>query len=549
MKKPLALIILDGFGENPESTSNAILSANTPNLDRLRATYPLTTLDASGMSVGLPDGQMGNSEVGHTTIGAGRIVYQELTKISKSIADGEFDKNNTLLKAMEQAKDKTLHIMGLLSDGGVHSHMELTKISKSIADGEFDKNNTLLKAMEQAKDKTLHIMGLLSDGGVHSHIEHLYGILRLAKKSGVKNVYIHCFMDGRDVAPTSGVNFVKALLAEIDKIGIGKIATISGRYYAMDRDNRWDRVEKAFLAVSEGVGERASSPVELLESSYKNGVTDEFIVPTVIDTPAPMQSGDSVIFFNFRPDRARELTRAIVDESFSQFARPRGHIQLGFVCMTQYDAAMPNVSVAFPPQGITNTFGEYISKKGLTQLRIAETEKYAHVTFFFNAGIEQPYENEDRILVSSPNVATYDMQPEMSAYEVTDKAVDAVNSGKYDCIILNYANCDMVGHTGVFDAAVKAVEAVDECLGRFVDAVLKAGGIALITADHGNADQMLDGDTPMTAHTTAPVIFMVAGGNNIKLRDGGILADIAPTMLKLLELPQPAEMTGKSIIV
>ena len=502
MKKPLVLMILDGFGIAPDE-GNAIHAAKTPNLDKLFAENPSTQIGASGMDVGLPDGQMGNSEVGHTNIGAGRIVYQELTRITKSISDGDFFQNEALNKAMDNA------------------------IEKGTA---------------------LHVMGLLSDGGVHSHNTHLYGILEMAKKKGLSEVYVHCFLDGRDVPPSSGKDFVIQLMGKCKEIGVGKVATVMGRYYAMDRDNRWDRVEKAYAAMVYGEGEKADCPVCAVANSYKNEVTDEFVIPTVCDGAKGIQNGDSLIFYNFRPDRAREITRTLVDPDFTGFERKGGKLDLTYVCMTQYDATMPNVEVAFKPQSLKNTFGEYISDKGLTQLRIAETEKYAHVTFFFNGGVEKQYEGEDRILVKSPAVATYDLQPEMSAYEVTDKMVEAVKSGKYDAIILNFANCDMVGHTGVFEAAVKAVEAVDTCVGKVCDAVKEMEGIVLLTADHGNADRMVDVDgSPFTAHTTNPVPFLVIG-KDVELREGGKLADIAPTMLKVLGLPQPEEMSGESLI-
>ena len=502
MKKPLVLMILDGFGIAPDE-GNAIHAAKTPNLDKLFAENPSTQIGASGMDVGLPDGQMGNSEVGHTNIGAGRIVYQELTRITKSISDGDFFQNEALNKAMDNA------------------------IEKGTA---------------------LHVMGLLSDGGVHSHNTHLYGILEMAKKKGLSEVYVHCFLDGRDVPPSSGKDFVIQLMDKCKEIGVGKVATVMGRYYAMDRDNRWDRVEKAYAAMVYGEGEKADCPVCAVANSYKNEVTDEFVIPTVCDGAKGIQNGDSLIFYNFRPDRAREITRTLVDPDFTGFERKGGKLDLTYVCMTQYDATMPNVEVAFKPQSLKNTFGEYISDKGLTQLRIAETEKYAHVTFFFNGGVEKQYEGEDRILVKSPAVATYDLQPEMSAYEVTDKMVEAVKSGKYDTIILNFANCDMVGHTGVFEAAVKAVEAVDTCVGKVCDAVKEMEGIVLLTADHGNADRMVDVDgSPFTAHTTNPVPFLVIG-KDVELREGGKLADIAPTMLKVLGLPQPEEMSGESLI-
>ena len=502
MKKPLVLMILDGFGIAPDE-GNAIVAANTPNLDRILKENPVTKIGASGMDVGLPDGQMGNSEVGHTNIGAGRIVYQELTRITKSAEEGDMEKNPALLKAMQSAKDN---------------------------------------------GKALHFMGLLSDGGVHSHNTHLYALLGLAKKLGLEKVFVHCFLDGRDVPPSSGKDYVKELMAKLEEIGVGKVATVMGRYYAMDRDNRWERVEKAYAAMVYGEGVNAECPVCAVQNSYDENVTDEFVVPTVCEGAEPIASGDSVIFYNFRPDRAREITRTLVDPDFSGFERKKGFFPLSYVCMTQYDATMPNVDVAYKPESLTNTFGEYLSKNDLTQLRIAETEKYAHVTFFFNGGVEKQYPGEERILVKSPSVATYDLQPEMSAYEVTDKMVEAVRSGKYDALILNYANCDMVGHTGVFEAAVKAVEAVDACIGRVEAAVKEMGGCILLTADHGNADRMVDDDgSPFTAHTTNPVPFCVIN-HPCELREGGRLADIAPTMLKILGLPQPAEMTGESII-
>ena len=496
-------MILDGFGIAPVE-GNAIAAANKPNLDKIFAENPHTQIGASGMDVGLPDGQMGNSEVGHTNIGAGRIVYQELTRITKSAQDGDMDKNEALLKAMNNAKDN---------------------------------------------GKALHLMGLLSDGGVHSHNTHLYALLEMAKRVGVEKVFVHCFMDGRDVPPSSGKDYVKELMDKLEEIGVGKIATVMGRYYAMDRDNRWERVEKAYAAMVYGEGEQAECPLCAMQNSYDKEVTDEFVVPTVVKGAEPISEGDSVIFYNFRPDRAREITRTLVDPDFTGFERKKGFFPLTYVCMTQYDATMPNVEVAYKPESLVNTFGEYISNKGLTQLRSAETEKYAHVTFFFNGGVEKQYPGEDRILVKSPAVATYDLQPEMSAYEVTDKMVEAVKSGKYDALILNYANCDMVGHTGVFEAAVKAVEAVDTCVGRVVEAVKEMGGCVLLTADHGNADKMVDEDgTPFTAHTTNPVPFCVIN-HPCQLREGGRLADIAPTMLKVLGLEQPAEMTGESIIL
>ena len=459
-------MILDGFGIAPKE-GNAIAAANKPNLDRLFGGSPITQIGASGMDVGLPDGQMGNSEVGHTNIGAGRIVYQELTRITKSIQDGPFFENEAFVSAVENAKN----------NGGA-----------------------------------LHLIGLLSDGGVHSHITHLYGLLELAKRRGLTKVYVHALLDGRDVPPSSGKDYVEACAKKMGELGVGEIATVMGRYYAMDRDNRWERVEKAYAAMVYGEGVQAGDPVQAVADSYAQGVTDEFVVPAVCSRSGKIQANDSVIFFNFRPDRAREITRTFVDPDFSGFERRNGFFPLTYVCMTQYDATMPNVQVAFKPESLVNTFGEYISQQGLKQLRIAETEKYAHVTFFFNGGVEKQYEGEDRILVKSPQVATYDLQPEMSAYEVTDKLVDAIHSKKYDVIILNYANCDMVGHTGVFDAAKAAVEAVDQCVGRVTEAVAQEGGVTLITADHGNADKMVDEDgSPFTAHTTNPVPFCVVG--------------------------------------
>ena len=504
MKQPLALIILDGFGCREETKGNAIAAARTPHLDHLMASCPHTRIGASGMDVGLPDGQMGNSEVGHTNIGAGRIVYQELTRITKSFDEGEALGNPALTAAMENAR---------------------------------------------RPGQALHLMGLLSDGGVHSHIRHLYGLMEMARRFAVERVYLHCFMDGRDVPPTSGIEFIAALQQKIKELGLGQIATVSGRYYAMDRDNRWERVKLAYDAIVNGEGNKDPDPVAVMQKSYDAGVTDEFIVPTVVTEGAGIKAGDSVIFFNFRPDRARELTRTLVDPDFAGFERGKGFFPLTYICMTQYDATMPNVEVAYRPESLANTLGEYLSRLGKTQLRIAETEKYAHVTFFFNGGVEAPYEGEDRVLIPSPKVATYDLQPEMSAYAVTDEAVRRIESGRYDVIILNYANCDMVGHTGVFEAAVKAVEAVDTCLGRLLAALEKAGGRAFLTADHGNADQMADENgAPFTAHTTNPVPFVAIGFGDIKLRSGGRLADIAPTMLQAMGLPQPEEMTGRSLL-
>lgn len=502
-KRPVALIIMDGYGINPSDYGNAIAAAKKPNLDKYFAECPHTIIGASGLDVGLPDGQMGNSEVGHTNIGAGRIVYQMLVKISKDIKDGEFFKNKALVTAMENCK---------------------------------------------AKESALHLMGLLSPGGVHSHMEHMYGLLEMAKQHSVDKVYVHAFLDGRDVPPSSAAEFMEEAVAEMKKIGKGKVATISGRYYAMDRDNAWDRVEKAYDALVMGEGVQETDPVQAIKNSYANGVTDEFMLPTVIDKDGMIKENDSVVFFNFRPDRARQITRAFVDPEFKGFERKKGYFPVTFVCMAQYDATMPNVLVAYPPEQLTMTFGEYMAKCGKTQLRIAETQKYAHVTFFFNGGEEKQFEGEDRILVKSPDVPTFDLKPEMSAYEVTDKVVEAIESDKYDTIILNYANCDMVGHTGIFDAAKAAVEAVDTCVGRMVDAILAKGGVALISADHGNADKMLEADgSPFTAHTTNPVPLIVVG-YDCKLKEGGVLADLCPTMLEIMELPQPKEMTGKSLI-
>ena len=501
MKKPLALIIMDGFGLRKETEGNAIAAAKHPNLDRLWATCPHTQIGASGLDVGLPDGQMGNSEVGHTNMGAGRIVYQELTRITKSIEEGEYLTNPALAHAMENAKKP---------------------------------------------GAALHLMGLLSDGGVHSHNSHLYAILELCKRKGLDRVYVHCLLDGRDVPPTSGKEYIEKLQAELQRIGVGKIATVTGRYYAMDRDNRWERVEKAYAAMVYGEGHRNSDPVAAVTESYANGVTDEFVEPVVIDPDGTISDNDSIIFFNYRPDRAREITRAIVDPDFDGFARE--FFPTTYVCNTEYDASMPNVRVAWPRIAVKNGLGEYLSSMGMTQLRIAETEKYAHVTFFFNGGVEKQYPGEDRVLVPSPKVATYDLQPEMSAFEVCDKCVERIESGAYDVIILNFANCDMVGHTGVLEAAIKAVETVDTCVGRVVDATLKMGGIAMVTADHGNAEDMKQPDgSPMTAHTTNLVPFILCGAGT-ELRPGR-LADIAPTILDVMGLACPPEMDGKTLIV
>jgi len=511
-KTMTALLIMDGFGINPVKEGNAIVAAGTPVLDSLMAEYPHTTIGASGMDVGLPDGQMGNSEVGHLNIGAGRIVYQELTRITKDIQDGVFFKKEALVWAMDEAK----------------------------------KNN-----------KALHLMGLLSDGGVHSHNTHLYALLEMAKQWGLEKVYVHCFLDGRDVPPTSGIDYVKELEAKLQEIGVGKIATVQGRYWAMDRDNLWDRVKKAYDAMVLGNGQQtAVSGSEAVEKSYAINETDEFVKPTVVlENGKPVGvigEGDSIIFFNFRPDRARQLTRTFIMPDFNGFEREKGYFPVNFVSMTQYDETFTGLKVVNGPESLTNTLGEYLSGKGLTQLRIAETQKYAHVTFFFNGGVEKPNEGEDRELIPSSKVATFDMKPEMSAYEVTEKAVELINSGKYDVMILNFANCDMVGHTGVMDAAVAAVKTVDECVGKVVNAILANGGRAFVTADHGNADQMVDpaNGEPFTAHTTNPVPF-IAVDPDLKgktLREGGRLADIAPTMLTAMGIEVPKEMTGESLI-
>ena len=502
------LMILDGFGENGNKNGNAVELANTPNIDRLMKIWPTTDIHASELSVGLPEGQMGNSEVGHTNIGAGRIVYQELTKITKSIEDGDFFAIPELVEAIENCK----------------------------------KNNS-----------KLHILGLLSDGGVHSHIRHLFAILELAKRKDFENVYVHCFTDGRDTAPTSGESYIAQLEEKMKEKGVGKIATISGRFYAMDRDKRWNRIQKAYDAMVNGNGIKATSAIAAVESSYQKEVFDEFIEPTVIcngDRPvATIGDNDSVIFFNFRPDRAREISRTLVDPEFNDF-ETRKDLDLCFVCMTPYDETLPNVDVAFKKEHLKNTFGEYISNLGYTQLRIAETEKYAHVTFFFNGGQEKQYPGEDRILVPSPKVETYDMQPEMSAPEVTEKVLDAINSRKYDVIILNYANPDMVGHTGNLDAAIKAIEEIDKDVGKVVEAIRANEGVLLITADHGNSEQMVDYTTgePQTSHTTNPVPLILVGMETAKLKSGK-LADLAPTMLDIMGLEKPAEMTGESIII
>ena len=502
-KTPTTLIIMDGFGMSGGTVGNAVRAAQTPRLDQFFQEFAHTELSASGLDVGLPDGQMGNSEVGHTNIGAGRVVFQDLPRITKSIADGDFFQNPAYNHAMDACKEK---------------------------------------------GTSLHLMGLLSDGGVHSHIQHLFALLKMAKDKGLEKVYIHAFLDGRDVSPTSGADFVAQTVEKCRELGVGKIATVMGRYYAMDRDKRWDRVEQAYDAMVYGESAAFNPvPVAAVKDSYAAGITDEFVEPVVCDQDGTISDNDSVIFFNYRPDRAREITRTLVDPDFDGFTRQ--YFPVTFVCNTEYDATMPNVEVAFPRNTVRNGLGEYLSQMGMTQLRIAETEKYAQVTFFFNGGSETVFPGEDRCLVASPKVATYDLQPEMSAYEVCDKCVERIESGAYDVIILNFANCDMVGHTGVFDAAVKAVETVDECVGRVVDTTLKMGGIAMITADHGNAEQMEEADgSPMTAHTTNPVPFILCGAGT-ELRSGGRLADIAPTILDVMGLACPEEMDGKTLIV
>ncbi len=506
-KKPVMLMILDGFGISDNLEGNAVREAKKPNYDRLKSEYPHTKLSACGLDVGLPEGQMGNSEVGHLNIGAGRIIYQELTRISKEIEEGKFFENEALNYGIDEAL----------------------------------KNNS-----------AIHLMGLLSDGGVHSHINHVKALISLCKRRGAKKVYVHCFLDGRDVAPGSALEFVRDLQQYMTEECIGEIATLSGRYYAMDRDNRWERIELAYNAIVKGEGNKYTSPVEALEDAYHDNKTDEFVIPSVItknDKPvATIKDKDSVIFFNFRPDRAREITRAINDIEFAGFKRDK--LNLTYICMTQYDETLENVRVAYKPEYYNNTLGEYVSSKGLKQLRIAETEKYAHVTFFFNGGVEKANEGEDRILIPSPKVATYDLQPEMSAYKVTDAVLEALDEDKYDLVILNYANPDMVGHTGVVEAAVKAIEVVDECLGKVVDKVMSKEGTVFITADHGNAETMIDYSTgkPMTAHTTNLVPFIYVSNHSKALKEGGILADISSTMLTEMGVEIPKEMEGKSLI-
>ena len=508
-KRPTVLMILDGYGLNDKKDGNAIAQAKTPVMDGLMSTCPFVKGYASGLAVGLPDGQMGNSEVGHLNMGAGRIVYQDLTRITKEIEEGSFFENAELKRAMENAKEK---------------------------------------------DSSLHMYGLLSDGGVHSHNTHLYALLEMAKRYGLSKVYVHCFLDGRDTPPASGKDYVQELTDKMQEIGVGQIATVMGRYYAMDRDNRWDRVEKAYRAMTLGEGDQAESGVEAVAQSYAKEVTDEFVVPTVVmkdGAPvATIKDDDSIIFFNFRPDRAREITRTFCCDEFDGFDRgPRKKVV--YVCFTEYDVTIPNKTIAFKKVSITNTFGEFLASNGLKQARIAETEKYAHVTFFFNGGVEAPNEGEDRILVNSPKVATYDLKPEMSVYEVCEKVVGAVTSGKYDVVITNFANPDMVGHTGVPEAAVKAIEAVDECVGKVVEAVKEVNAQMFICADHGNAEQLVDYETgaPFTAHTTNPVPFILVNADpKYTLRENGCLADIIPTLIELMGMEQPAEMTGKSLL-
>ena len=510
-KKPAVLMILDGFGLNEKGEHNAVAEAKKPNIDKLMAEYPWVKGNASGMAVGLPEGQMGNSEVGHLNMGAGRIVYQELTRITKEIQDGTFFENPALMSAVENCK---------------------------------------------ANDSALHMFGLLSDGGVHSHNTHLYGLLELAKRNNLSKVYVHAFLDGRDTPPASGKDFVADLEAEMAKIGVGEVASVCGRYYAMDRDNNYDRVQLAYNALTKGEGLQAASAVAAVAESYDRGETDEFVKPTVVmknGAPvATIKDGDSVIFYNFRPDRAREITRSFCDDDFKGFDRGK-RLNIKYVCFSDYDPTIPNKEVAFHKIAVTNTFCEWLAAKGMKQARIAETEKYAHVTFFFNGGVEEPNEGEDRILVNSPkDVATYDLKPQMSAYEVCDQLVNAIKSGKYDVIIINFANPDMVGHTGVEEAAIKAIEAVDECVGKAVKALKEVDGVMFICADHGNAEQLVDYETgaPFTAHTTNPVPFILVNADpSYKLREGGCLADIVPTIIELMGMEQPVEMTGKSLLV
>ncbi|MEI8215861.1 MAG: 2,3-bisphosphoglycerate-independent phosphoglycerate mutase [Eubacteriales bacterium] len=504
MKSPTMLMILDGFGCSKETRGNAIALANTPNLDKLFKKYDHSLISASGMMVGLPDGQMGNSEVGHLNLGAGRIVYQELTNITQKIKDKSFFQNEALLAAMDNAK---------------------------------------------SNNKALHLIGLLSDGGVHSHIDHLVAILELAKKSKIENVYIHAILDGRDTPPDSGASFIDEIQLVIGKLKTGKISTVMGRYFAMDRDHRWDRVSQAYEAMSQGFGRASNTPEEAVKTAYSLGETDEFVKPAIICSDGFVEDGDSVVFFNFRPDRARELTRCFVDPAFDGFVRKKIYSKLCFVCLTQYDSQMPNVKVAFMPQSIDNTLGQYLAANNKTQLRIAETEKYAHVTFFFNGGVETPNPLEDRLLIPSPLVATYDLEPQMSAEKITDAVIGQINRDFYDVIIMNFANCDMVGHTGVLDATIKAIETIDNCVEQIVAIVLEKDGTILLTADHGNAEKMLDDEgNPFTAHTSNPVPFMIISNRQYKLKSKGILADVAPTLLEIIGLKKPVEMTGNSLI-
>ena len=509
-KKPVVLMILDGYGLNSSTKGNGVALAKTPVMDKLMAEYPYVKGYASGLAVGLPDGQMGNSEVGHLNMGAGRIVYQELTRITKSIEDGDFFENTELLGAIENCK----------------------------------KNNS-----------DLHLYGLLSDGGVHSHITHVFALLELAKRNGIKNVYVHCFMDGRDTAPDSGKDFIAKLYDKMEELGVGEIASVTGRYYAMDRDNRWDRVEKAYRALTLGEGNQAACGKCAIKASYEAGKTDEFVEPTVITKDGKpvgvIKDKDSVICFNFRPDRAREITRCFCDDEFTGFDRG-SRKDVYYVCFTDYDVTIPNKYVAFKKEKITNTFGEFLAANNMTQARIEETEKYAHVTFFFNGGIEEPNKGEDRILVKSPKVATYDLQPEMSALEVCDKLCEAIRSDKYDVIIINFANPDMVGHTGVIDAVIKAIETVDACVGRAVEAVKEKDGVMFICADHGNAEVLVDENTgePYTAHTTNPVPFILVNyDNEYTLKENGKLCDIVPTLIDIMGMEKPAEMTGQSLLI
>lgn len=509
MKKRVMLVIMDGLGYGRDYPGNAVNLANKPNLDRFIKEYPNTSIKASGLDVGLPDGQMGNSEVGHLNIGSGRVVYQDLSLITKEIKEGQFFENETLLNAVKSAKD----------------------------------NN-----------KALHLLGLISEGGVHSHINHVYALLELAKRNGLNEVYVHAFLDGRDVSPTAGRTDIENLLNKMNEIGVGKLSTITGRYYAMDRDKRWDRVEKAYDAMTISEGKKTEIPLESIEEEYAKGITDEFMTPTVVyengEPVSTIDDGDSIIFFNFRPDRAREMTRALVDIGFDGFDRKKT-VNTNYVTMTEYDKTITNVNVAYAPKQILNTFGEVVSRAGLKQLRMAETEKYAHVTFFFNGGVEQPYENEERILVPSPKVATYDLQPEMSAYEVKDIVVSKMKAQDPDVIVLNFANPDMVGHTGVIEAAVKAVETIDTCVGQIAEVALEYGYDLLLTADHGNSEQLIDYETgkPFTAHTTniVPLIY-ISNDKDVSLLNDGKLSDLAPTMLDILNIEQPAEMTGHTLI-